>query len=152
MRLQVQSLALLSGLRIQRCCELWCGSNLVLLWLWCRLAVTVLLGPLTWEPPYAACAAPKRPKKKKKEFRDSRVSARWRSRKTLSSPPLIGMSESQLLIKQPWEMKKTRTYQKNSPSSKDKKGTTARPRQIGGMESQYSQIPYTLVGYQKMGE
>ena len=27
MRLQVRSLASLSGLRIQRCCELWCGSR-----------------------------------------------------------------------------------------------------------------------------
>ena len=24
-----------------------------LLWLWCRLAATALIGPLAWEPPYA---------------------------------------------------------------------------------------------------
>ena len=41
--------------RIQRCCELWC-----------RLAATVLIGPLAWEPPYAAGAALKRQKDKKK--------------------------------------------------------------------------------------
>jgi len=38
-RLQVQSLASLSGLRIQRCHEMWCrsqthGSDLLFLWLW----------------------------------------------------------------------------------------------------------------------
>ena len=40
-RMQVRSLALFSGLRIQRCHELWCGvghrhsSDPALLWLWC---------------------------------------------------------------------------------------------------------------------
>ena len=28
-----------------------------LLWLWCRLAVTALIRPLAWEPPYAEGAA-----------------------------------------------------------------------------------------------
>ena len=46
MRLQVQSLALLSGLRIQRCHELWC-----------RPVATAPVRPLAWEPPYAAGAA-----------------------------------------------------------------------------------------------
>ena len=39
-----------------------------LLWLWCRPVATALIGPLAWEPPYAAGAAQeiaKRPKKKK---------------------------------------------------------------------------------------
>ena len=31
-----------------------------LLWLWCRLAATVPIGPLAWEPPYAMGAALKR--------------------------------------------------------------------------------------------
>ena len=52
MRMQVQSLASLSGLRI------WCHHEL-----WRRVAVTVLTGALVWEPPYAACAALKRKKK-----------------------------------------------------------------------------------------
>ena len=26
-----------------------CGSDLVLLWLWCRLVATALIGPLAWE-------------------------------------------------------------------------------------------------------
>ena len=30
LRLRVQSLALLSGSRIQHCCELWCGSQMQL--------------------------------------------------------------------------------------------------------------------------
>ena len=28
-----------------------------MLWLWCRPVVTVPIGPLAWEPPYAAGAA-----------------------------------------------------------------------------------------------
>ena len=75
MRLRVQSLALLSGLRIRRCRELWCrlqthlGLDPVLLWLWRRPVATALIGPLAWEPPYATGAAQemaKRPKKKKR--------------------------------------------------------------------------------------
>ena len=77
MRLQVQSLPLLSGLKIRCCHELWCGLQTrlgssiavscgvgcrrsldpVLLWLWHRPAATALIGPLAWEPPYAAGAA-----------------------------------------------------------------------------------------------
>ena len=33
------------------------SSDLVLLWLWCRPAAVALIGPLAWEPPYAAGAA-----------------------------------------------------------------------------------------------
>ena len=71
--MQVQSLALLSGLRIWRCRELWCRSqmrlgsgvavscgvdrrcslDLVLPWLWRRPAATALIGLLAWEPLYA---------------------------------------------------------------------------------------------------
>ena len=31
-----------------------CGSGLVLLWLWCRLAATAPVQPLAWELPYAS--------------------------------------------------------------------------------------------------
>ena len=44
-----------------------CGSDLALLWLWCRLTGTVPIRPLAWELPYVAGAAPKRKKKKKKK-------------------------------------------------------------------------------------
>ena len=62
MRLRVQSLPLLRGLTIWRCLELWCrlqtrGSDPELLWLWRRLVATAPIGPLAWEPPYAAGAA-----------------------------------------------------------------------------------------------
>jgi len=61
MRLRVQSLALLSGLRIWHCHEMQCrcgvgcrrGSDLALLWLWHRLAAVALIRPLAWESPYA---------------------------------------------------------------------------------------------------
>ena len=40
-----------------------CGSDLVLLWLWCRLVAVAPIGPLAWEPLCAAGTALKRPKK-----------------------------------------------------------------------------------------
>ena len=43
------------------------GSYLVLLWLWCRPAAIAPIGPLAWEPPYAASVALKKKKEKKKE-------------------------------------------------------------------------------------
>ena len=45
---RVRSLTSLSGLRIQHCYGLWCrcGLDPALLWLWCRLAATTLIGPL----------------------------------------------------------------------------------------------------------
>ena len=68
MRTQVWSLALLSGLRIQHCCELCgvgqrCGLDPELLWLWRRPAATALIRPLAWEPPYSMCVSP--PKRRK---------------------------------------------------------------------------------------
>ena len=50
------------------------GSDLVLLWLWCRPEATAAIRPLAWEPPYAVGAAlekAKRQKKKKKRRRRS---------------------------------------------------------------------------------
>ena len=44
-----------------------CGSDLVLLWLWCRPAALTLIRPPAWEPPYAAGAALKRPNKKERK-------------------------------------------------------------------------------------
>ena len=44
------------------------GSDLVLLWLWRRLAATAPIQSLAWKPPYAAGAALKRQKRKKKRF------------------------------------------------------------------------------------
>ena len=45
-----------------------CGSDLVLLWLWRRLAATALIRPLSWESPYAAGVALKGKKTKKKKI------------------------------------------------------------------------------------
>ena len=42
------------------------SSELVLLWLWCRSAVTTPIGPQAWEPPYAVGVALKRQMDKKK--------------------------------------------------------------------------------------
>ena len=43
------------------------GSDLALLWLWCRPAATALTQPVAWEPLYATGVALKRQKKKKSE-------------------------------------------------------------------------------------
>ena len=68
-RLQVRSLASLSGLRIRCCRELGVGhrrgSDPALLWLWRRLAATAPLRPLAWEPPYAAEVALEKAKRQK---------------------------------------------------------------------------------------
>ena len=58
MRIWVQSLASLSGLK-----------DPVLLWLWRRPVPVVPIQPLAWELPYASCAALK--KRKKKSFLNS---------------------------------------------------------------------------------
>ena len=42
------------------------GSDLALLWLWCRLVATAPTGHLAWEPPYAMGVALEKAKKKKK--------------------------------------------------------------------------------------
>ena len=50
------------------------GSHPALLWLWGGLVATALIGPLAWEPPYAAGAAQeiaKKDKKKKKKKNSS---------------------------------------------------------------------------------
>ena len=71
MRLWVQSLASLSGLRILCCRELSCGvggrpgSDPALLWPWHRPAAVALLRPLAWEPPYGVGAVLESKKKKK---------------------------------------------------------------------------------------
>ena len=43
------------------------GSVPVLLWLQCRPAATAPIGPLAWEPPYAAPEALKKGKRQKKK-------------------------------------------------------------------------------------
>ena len=71
--MRVRSLALLSGLRVWYCCELWCrsqmGSDPKLLWLWCRPAAVssnwiFSLGPAIC----CRCASPRPPPKRKKEI------------------------------------------------------------------------------------
>ena len=68
-RMQVRSLALLDGLRIQCSAShgvgLRHGSDLALLWLWSRIASVVQIRPpLGWELPYASGVALKKKKKK----------------------------------------------------------------------------------------
>ena len=46
------------------------GSDLALLWLWCRLVATAPIRPLAWETPYAAGVALKKKKKKKRNSKE----------------------------------------------------------------------------------
>ena len=75
--------SLLSGSRIRHCRELWCrlqtrlrshvavgcrcGSDPMLLWLWCKPMATAPIQPLAWEPPYVAGAAQEMAKRQKKK-------------------------------------------------------------------------------------
>ena len=79
MRMQVWSLALLSGLGIWHCSELWCRSQ-TLLWIPSCCGCGIGHRPVAIAPirpnfhmhiqlPYAASAALKQKKKKKKEYR-----------------------------------------------------------------------------------
>ena len=70
-RLQVRSLAPLSGLRISVAVSCGVGhrhgSDPTLLWLWCKPAAPAPIRPLAWEPPYAMGAALRRQKTKDKK-------------------------------------------------------------------------------------
>ena len=52
------------------------GSGLVLLWLWCRLAATALIRPLSWEPPSATGGALKRQKTKKQKTKKKHLNSK----------------------------------------------------------------------------
>ena len=60
-RTWVRSLTSFSGLRIRVAVSCGvgrrCGSDPVLLWLWCRLVATAPIRPLAWERPHATGAA-----------------------------------------------------------------------------------------------
>ena len=45
-----------------------CGSDLILLWLWCRPAAAAPIQPLAWELPYATCVALESKKKKQANY------------------------------------------------------------------------------------
>ena len=63
------------------------GSDLVLQWLWCRLPAIAPIGPLAWEPPYAANAAlkKKQARERKKERKEGRKKERKKERKGAES-------------------------------------------------------------------
>ena len=50
-----------------------CGSDLALLWLWCRLAAVAPIQLLAWEPPYVVGRALKRQKTKKEKRKKKRI-------------------------------------------------------------------------------
>ena len=99
MGLQVRSLALLGGLRILCCHELWCRSQTrlgsciaVALGVGHRPAATALIRPLVWELPYAMGGALKRPKKKERKKRKAKEkpTGPQRQQETLTPTPIDG--------------------------------------------------------------
>ena len=74
------------------------GSDLALLWLWCRLVATAPIQPLAWEPPYVSGVALKtqKTKKKKKVKRQSSLVAYQ-----LGSSTVTAMAQVQSLA---WEL------------------------------------------------
>ena len=50
-----------------------CSVDPTLLWLWCRLMATALIGPLAWEHPYDVGAALKRQNNNKKKTKKNEV-------------------------------------------------------------------------------
>ena len=76
MRMQVGSLALLCGLRIQRCHELWCRLQT-------QLAATAQIGPLAWEAPYAMGVALERQKDKQIKMLSISSSSQFRKSEKL---------------------------------------------------------------------
>ena len=58
-----------------------CGSDPMLLWLWCRLVTTAPIGPVAWEPPYAMGAALKKKTKDQKKERE-------REEESVGPPPI----------------------------------------------------------------
>ena len=88
-RMWVQSLALLSGLRIWCCHKLWCRSqmqrslDLALLWLWQKSAAAAPIQSLVWELPCAAGTAIEREGEKKKAIKP-RTSTSYKSKDLLN--------------------------------------------------------------------
>ena len=95
MRTQVPSLASLSGLRIQHCCGCGVGrrlgSDLALLWLWCRPAATAPTRPRVWELPYAVGVALENSNDNKKNKKDKThwmYGSLWKSSQSPHAPAL----------------------------------------------------------------
>ena len=120
MKMQVLSLASLSGLRIWLCCELWYighrpGSDLVLLWLWHNPAAAAPIHPLAWEHLYAVVVvALKRPKKKKKKRErerengaNSEKEAKSQERQTFE--PSLGVTQASTTPREPQVLDKINT-------------------------------------------
>ena len=59
-----------------------CGLDLALLCLWCRPAAAAPIGPLAWEPPYAAGVALKKSKKKPKNKQTKKPKQQQQQQKT----------------------------------------------------------------------
>ena len=95
MRMQVQSPALLRGLGIWHCHELWCRSQMRLI---SRVAVAVvaaaaLIRLLPWEPPYAMGAALEKAKRQKQN--KTKESDQWI---LMRSVPVLGIYPDKTII------------------------------------------------------
>ena len=69
-----------------------CGSDLVLLWLWCRLTAAAPIQPLAWEPPYAVRATEENGKKDKKKKEKKIQESLYPFKHCIFFPPKSGIS------------------------------------------------------------
>jgi len=89
-----------------------CDTDLALLWLWCRLAATAPIRPLTWEPPYATCLALKRGKKKIISLYGKYKESHWEDTICFISHSIMHIHnpvQSQLVLIIPWHLSKLPT-------------------------------------------
>ena len=61
-----------SGAAVSRGAGRTHSSDLSLLWLWCRPVAAAPIGPLAWEPPYAAGVALERQKTKQNKTKQNK--------------------------------------------------------------------------------
>ena len=91
MRMQIQSLALLSEPGIQSCYKVGCrcSSDPVSLWLWCRLAAVAAIQPPARELPYAAPAALESKTRKKNKIQILCPNLWSNNSSSLQTPPTL---------------------------------------------------------------
>ena len=73
--------------------------ELVLLWLWYRLAVAALIQPLAWELPYAAGVPIKRKKEEKRKGKGKRKEKKRKKKMSFSvSTPCLSAEETEVTL------------------------------------------------------
>ena len=97
-----------------------CGSDPVLLWLWCGLAAAAPISPLAWEPPYALSVGLKKKKGKKKLINPFIPQLEIRSLKIQISGSVLSLNEDITLFPVLMEEESWRTKRQRGPLEGDR--------------------------------